>query len=74
MVKMLERKGLILRQPGQARSLQVLIPKEEIPPQSQAAREFYPPRQTVEPSDRGCRSASGKLVRCFRLLSQWADE
>jgi len=32
MVKMLERKGLILRQPGQARSLQVLIPEEEIPP------------------------------------------
>src|SRR5437667_5401240 len=32
MVKMLERKGLILRQPGQPRSLQVLIPEEEIPP------------------------------------------
>ena len=32
MVKMLERKGLLLRQPGQARSLQVLVPEEEIPP------------------------------------------
>jgi hypothetical protein len=32
MVKMLERKGLILRQPGQARSLQVLVPEDEIPP------------------------------------------
>jgi hypothetical protein len=32
MVKMLEKKGLILRQPGQARSLQVLVPEEEIPP------------------------------------------
>jgi hypothetical protein len=31
MVKMLERKGLILRQPGQARSLQLLVPEEEIP-------------------------------------------
>src|SRR5579872_6528557 len=31
MVKMLERKGLIQRQPGQARSLQVLVPEEEIP-------------------------------------------
>lgn len=32
MVKMLERKGLIQRQPGQARSLRVLIPEDEIPP------------------------------------------
>ncbi|HUY88824.1 MAG TPA: MarR family transcriptional regulator [Pirellulales bacterium] len=32
MVKMLERKGLILRQPGQPRSLQILIPEDEIPP------------------------------------------
>src|SRR5205809_7919526 len=32
MVKMLERKGLLLRQPGQARSLQVLVPEDEIPP------------------------------------------
>lgn len=32
MVKSLEKKGLILRVPGQARSLQVLVPEEEIPP------------------------------------------
>src|SRR5437867_3380470 len=32
MVKMLERKGLILRQPGQPRSLQVLVPEDQIPP------------------------------------------
>lgn len=31
MVKVLERKGLIQRQPGQARSLRVLVPDEEIP-------------------------------------------
>ena len=31
MVKMLEKKGLISRQPGQARSLRVIIPEEEIP-------------------------------------------
>ena len=31
MVKMLEKKGLILRQPGQPRSLQVLVPEDEIP-------------------------------------------
>jgi hypothetical protein len=32
MVKRLERKGLILRQPGQPRSLQVLVPDDQIPP------------------------------------------
>src|SRR5260370_15757242 len=32
MVKMLEKKGLLLRQPGQPRSLQVLVPEGEIPP------------------------------------------
>jgi hypothetical protein len=31
MVKMLERKGLILRQPGQPRSIEVLVPDDEIP-------------------------------------------
>jgi hypothetical protein len=31
MVKMLERKGLIQRQPGQARSVRVLVPEDEIP-------------------------------------------
>jgi Plasmid pRiA4b ORF-3-like protein/LexA DNA binding domain len=32
MVKTLEKKGLILRHPGQARSLQILVPEDEIPP------------------------------------------
>jgi len=31
MVKTLEKKGLILRRPGQARSLQILIPDDQIP-------------------------------------------
>ncbi len=31
MVKMLEKKGLILRQPGQARSIRILVPADEIP-------------------------------------------
>src|SRR4051795_7001022 len=31
MVKALEKKGLVLRHPGQPRSLQILIPEEEIP-------------------------------------------
>jgi hypothetical protein len=32
MVKMLEKKGLILRHPGQPRSLQILVPEDQIPP------------------------------------------
>src|SRR6478736_5628239 len=32
MVKTLEKKGLVLRQPGQPRSLQILVPEDEIPP------------------------------------------
>lgn len=32
MVKMLEKKGLIRRQPGQPRSVHVLVPEDEIPP------------------------------------------
>jgi hypothetical protein len=35
MVKMLEKKGLILRHPGQPRSLQILAPEDEIPPWNQ---------------------------------------
>jgi hypothetical protein len=31
MVKMLEKKGLILRHPGQPRSLQILLPEDQIP-------------------------------------------
>jgi hypothetical protein len=32
MVKTLEKKGLLLRQPGHSRSLEILVPEEEIPP------------------------------------------
>ena len=32
MVRTLEKKGLILRQPGVSRSIQVLVPEDEIPP------------------------------------------
>ncbi len=51
MVKTLERKGLILRQPGQARSLQVLIPEDEIPPwNSRKATRTSGPARPVQPS------------------------
>src|SRR5713226_4421229 len=32
MVKMLERRGLIRRQPGEPRSVHVLVPEDQIPP------------------------------------------
>ena len=45
MVKTLEKKGLILRHPGQPRSLQLLIPEDEIPPWNtrKPARNPVPP-------------------------------
>jgi Plasmid pRiA4b ORF-3-like protein/LexA DNA binding domain len=57
MVKMLEKKGLILRHPGQARALEILLPEDEIPPwkgRKQAttpARSGNPPRRVaVDPA------------------------
>jgi hypothetical protein len=50
MVKMLERKGLILRQPGQARSLRVLVPEEEIPPWNR--RRSAPSPASIDPGKR----------------------
>jgi hypothetical protein len=44
MVKMLEKKGLILRHPGVPRSLQVIIPREEIPPWGNRRGATAPPR------------------------------
>jgi hypothetical protein len=35
MVKTLEKKGLLLRQPGQARALELLVPEDQIPPWNQ---------------------------------------
>ena len=46
MIKMLEKKGLIQRQPGQPRSVQVLIPEEEIPPWN-ARKPSHPPRPGI---------------------------
>jgi Plasmid pRiA4b ORF-3-like protein/LexA DNA binding domain len=48
MVKMLEKKGLILRHPGQPRSLRILIPEDEIPPWN--ARK--PASRPARPGDR----------------------
>ena len=57
MVKMLEKRGLILRHPGQPRSLEVLVPDDEIPPwnnrkpaKSPARPQNQPVRPTVAPA------------------------
>jgi len=44
MVKMLEKKGVILRHPGQPRSLQILVPEDRIPPwnRRKSARTSWP--------------------------------
>lgn len=50
MVKMLEKKGLILRQPGQPRSLRVLLPENEIPPWNGRKQTSIRARSDKEPS------------------------
>ena len=50
MVKMLEKKGLILRQPGQPRSLQILVPEDEIPPWNSRKQATSPARPANAPS------------------------
>src|SRR5436190_17636662 len=47
MVKMLEKKGLVLRHPGEARSLELLVPENEIPPWNQ--RKAAPTPRTAPP-------------------------
>src|ERR1017187_4423121 len=50
MVKMLEKKGLIQRQPGQPRSLQVLVSEDEIPPWNGRKQARSPARPDNQPS------------------------
>ena len=54
MVKMLEKKGLIRRRPGQARSITILIPEDQIPPwgnrkpkKNVSGEQFVPPRAAI---------------------------
>ncbi len=50
MVKVLEKKGLIDRQPGQPRSIQVRIPDDEIPPWNSRKQAKSPARPANQPS------------------------
>ena len=50
MVKVLEKRGLIDRQPGQPRSIRVRIPDDEIPSWSARKQAKSPPRPASQPS------------------------
>ncbi len=66
MVKMLEKRGLISRQPGRPRSLRVIIPEEEIPAwgTSTAASKTATPKGRAAPAVRSMPSGS---LYCFRV-------
>jgi hypothetical protein len=49
MVKQMEKKGLILRHPGQPRSLQLLVPEDEIPPWNNRKQAKSPVRTGNQP-------------------------
>ena len=50
MVKTLEKRGLILRRPGEARSLQLLVPDDDIPPWNNRKPARSPARPANSPS------------------------
>src|SRR5271157_4554234 len=50
MVKVLEKKGLIDRQPGQPRSIQVRVPDDELPPWNARKQAKSPARPANQPS------------------------
>src|SRR5437588_11004994 len=49
MVKVLEKRGLIQRQPGQPRSVQVLVPDDEVPAWNKRKPARTPARSVNEP-------------------------
>ena len=65
MVKMLEKKGLILRHPGRPRSLQLLVPEDEIPSWNQRTPAKSPERlnQTDEAHFLDSSGTSGQSLR-----------
>ena len=50
MVKTLEKKGLIVRQPGMPRTIQVLVPEDELPPWNNRKQAKTPTRATKRKS------------------------
>ena len=72
MVKMLEKKGPLLRQPGQARSLEILIPGGPDPPWNSRKQRGTTAAHAGQPTAPGCSgliSTSDKLVCRLGLLA-----
>src|SRR5947209_4506329 len=65
MVKKLEKEGLILRHPGQPRSLQVLVPDDEIPPWGGRKKATSPARSAKPPSRSPAPPATLYVVTVF---------
>lgn len=64
MIKMLEKKGLIEREPGQSRTVRVLVPREEIPDWNKKAAKLKPARSMSElPKRAAPRKAGAKKSR-----------
>ena len=64
MVKTLEKKGLVLRQPGQPRALQILIPEDEIPAwnrRNQAKTSERPKKQRGRAATKSAAAAPANL-------------
>ena len=65
MVKTLEKKGLIDRQPGQPRSLKVRVPEDEIPPWNSRKQE----QKTARPDKKPGRVAAACRLRRRTCMS-----
>ncbi len=66
MVKMLEKRGLIDRQPGQPRSIRVRIPDDEIPPWNNR-RQVKSPARAAYGSSRGTAAPAGPPANLYVL-------
>src|SRR5260370_26208206 len=65
MVKMLEKKGLIQRQPGQPRSVQVLVPEDKVPPWNK--RKLARSPAPAEPPNRAAASRAATPANLYVL-------
>jgi hypothetical protein len=65
MVKMLEKRGLILRKPGQARALEILVPEDEIPPWNARKQATTPAHPDNPPSRVAADPANLYVVSVF---------
>ena len=67
MVKMLEKKGLVLRHPGRPRALEILVPEDEIPPWNNRKPASNPARPSVPPSRVAAPPANLYVVSVFLM-------